>query len=1060
MTINFTFEDRKEYLIPFCRKKGYQNEYLYEIHGVFCRIASSRWRFYERSKECLVVVETDTSFVRRHDIDKKEILISKGGTYDLNILFVIDRNALLENEVYRFVNYRIKLLDRKSSKVIAEDTASLNLVLRDCCAECKAFYENELFQIKPFVKTLEYSDRNRGNWELHVADLHINRPSSNDFVFPQILSCRYEVQSGADIENKELPPIELDEFPKVVSLYVDMTNLSCPESDGELKLTVLCPDLQNLFCDDIAIEASASIPYRRAPEYNRLGVFFKDGDNELPIVCGKEYEIPQIDVLKAIGQIDDIIIRKNIVLRNLSSRAEGMVENAGVRIRDLKVGIVSSDLDRIEGMSEEEARREWAYTHESELVLNANGDYKIPVNFNLDKIGNIRIKNHKRELSWKLAISFKYWEDRYYYTQNDLGNPVVNLESLPQDINTWKSFQAVFSTCIHRTAPKCYYSVDLGTSAVVAYKMERNAINGFEVPSLIDLKTIKNNLLLAQYPDDVIKKIDNSEKRKDNSEEEHSIIASTLYLNSTSIRSNEFNFKNLLLWFSPSSGMTHPDYMYPCLKYMMGQRKVPRIPKLENPNFDSRSRDVEFVIQTVYEQLSKLYLNTSGTPLESLVLTVPNSFTPVHIEKIHNAVMDNVESLSEDMLEFVSESDAVLCSYITNTKDNDDLVRKRKEKDGEHILVYDMGAGTLDVTYAKCNIDDGTTIDIIGRIGLNKAGDYIDYLLGEILHELLSAKYSSGKNRILPEAFERVISVEPSRNTEYKDKKNLKDYLRNKVKRELKRSNARNSMPLADINGKSGYGLLGNYPSLTELENITIGDILENPKFLAYIKNCTEDVIAGLTNSYGKDMGLGKRRLIIDTIVLSGRTTSLEAIGEALRESITKHIPQNRSISYREVSGNTPLDQKTVVAKGALDYIRLKGDGIQIRKKMVYGSYGLILNPPQGDVWHLLMGEVYENPGRIELIIELNGAKEILLVHSYSISPLEDTNRMILHRLQIPPMWDGQSKKVIFHIENNMMMKYSISNIDGTNVTNYPLESHDDYYSPDLRKSLWPVIYN
>lgn len=1063
MKVTFDKPVKNEYEIPFCERMEEENDYLYRIEHVPFKLVVSSWkRFLDGHQDCTILIETedDSPFVRECGVDVNRINICGNKTYDFNLSFLIDRHAVHGERDNLSIKYKIKLQNCKSGKVIAMDNGRLDLILVDCCPECQIFYKQDFCTIIPVLESIVYSDKNRTDSALHIVDLNIAGPIDGNSLYPQELTLVCNVQVGADRECRELEVDFTGEFPKRIPLCVDMHNFSCPESESQLNITVSCAAQQNPLCEAIAIESQLSIPYKRAPEYNLLGVFFKDGNgDEIPVRSKEVYEFSHIPVLKAMGQIGDTIIKKNIVLRNLSSCAESMLEFSGVHIRNLKVGVVSDDLDRIEGMSEEEARMEWAYAHAQEIILRANGSHEIPIKFNLDKIGNIRVKNHKRELSWKLAISFEYWEDRYSYTQNVLGNTAVDLQTPMSD---WKSFQAVLSTCIHRSVPVCYYSVDLGTSAVVAYKMARNVINGFENPSLIDLKTIKNNLLLAQYPDDPVKKIDNSKKREDNSEEENSIIASTLYLNSTSIKSNEFDFKNLLLWFSPSSGMTHPDYMYPCLKYMMGQRNVPKIPKLQNRNFDPKSRDVEFVIQTVYEQLSKLYLNTSESPIESLVLTVPNSFTPVHIEKIHNAIMDNVESLSEEMLEFVSESDAVLCSYIMDTKDDGDLVRKRKTEDGEHILIYDMGAGTLDVTYAKCNIkaDGGITIDIIARTGLNRAGDYIDYLLGEILSELLFARYSSENNKILPEAFARGMSIVPSKNTEYKDKKNLKDYLRNKVKRELKKSNAKHCMPPADINGKYEYRLLGNYPPLNELGNITIGDVLGNPKFLSYIQSCTEDVIAGLTNSYGKDMGLGTKRLIIDTVVLSGRTTSLEAISEALRKSITNHIPQNRNIAYREVSGNDTLNQKTVVAKGALDYIRLKGDGIKIIKKMIYGSYGLILKHPQNDVWHPLMSEVNEKPGSIELKLDLNGVSEILLVHSYSASPLIDTNRTVLHRVQVPLEWVGTSKKVIFHIDGNMMMKYSISEIDGTNVTNYPLESHDDYYNEDLRKSLWPVIYN
>lgn len=1053
--------------IPYCNAMRC-DDYLYEIK-VPCEIVATRSRlwfcnsrlwFCNRETEYSLSVRFDEDYqiIKECSINDNVIKISGDATHCRVLSFLINRNLLTTDK--HNIRYKIELL--KGEQVAATLTASLTLCREQICSQCESFYRDAICEIVPVVETIHYSDVNYNDRKLHIANLRISDVKQCDFYYPASIDITYTVCYNNDRYDM-VEPYSLNltgGSHEEVPLYVDMKYFSCPEKDnGKLAVKVCCTT-DNKCVDRKTFSCEAFIPFLRDERYNKLAVSIRDGAVESSVLRGSENNLTDIELLNAVGHLGNVIIEKQLVFRNLATGIVNVPGANGIRVQNFKIEMVS-DLSRIEGATVDELRNEWN-CEEREFVLSPNSPERIfPIRFNLSKIKNVRCVNHSRKLKWEARVSFNYKEDRYVYRVNEMGE---NVAELITDNGNWRKFDAVLSTNLLRCPPNCYYSVDFGTSAVVVYKMFKDLINNYNPPLLVDLKTIKNNLLLAQYPDD-------ETKRKDNSESASNIIASTVYLNHLIAQSGDAlntDYKNARLWFSPSSEMTRPDCLYPCLKYMVGNSTIPPIPTPANMNRKNIPHCVQEIIKTAYEQLCRLYLQNGSNvedgnniaPIESLVLTVPNSFTPVHIAQIRKAVMDNIPSLADEMLEFVSESDSVLCSYISDTQESAELIRKRRA-DGENILIYDMGAGTLDVTYAKCSIvniannGERIQVEIIAKKGVARAGDYIDYLLGEIILDLLE------KHNVKPltkQTFERVLSIVPNtRSINYKELKNLKSYLRNKVKPILKKGNANVFLPPTE----QGNYRLFNIPEITKLGEIRIGEILEHAKFTSYIESCTKEIIEDITACYGTDMGLGTKRLLLDTLILSGRMSSLEAISDALKKSVDEYKPKRTMVSYKEFAGDK-VSQKTVVAKGALDYIRLKGTGIEIIKKPVYGKYGLIIkktNTSDSD-WELLADENVCLPFSKVFDISIEDVNQVQLVHSSSYNPLLDANRVILHRLEIPEHRNNNRKRVTFNINSDTTMSYTISNSDGTNPIPFDLQPHDDYYSSDLRKSLWPVIYD
>lgn len=82
----------------------------------------------------------------------------------------------------------------------------------------------------------------------------------------------------------------------------------------------------------------------------------------------------------------------------------------------------------------------------------------------------------------------------------------------------------------------------------------------------------------------------------------------------------------------------------------------------------------------------------------------------------------------------MSESDAVSAYYLQNW---DSFNKGRNISEDETVLVYDMGAGTLDITlFSKRKNENGKIeVNILGKIGTGKAGNYLDYIISEIINE-------------------------------------------------------------------------------------------------------------------------------------------------------------------------------------------------------------------------------------------------------------------------------------------------------------------------------------
>ncbi len=884
---------------------------------------------------------------------------------------------------------------------------------------CNKFNSCQICRIEPVP--FEYTEGTMNETRVQLATI-IMEDRAN--IVPTSLSAIY---GSVQLQHCDLGQADNNRYP----VYFDITELDYPRTDIHIKVQVNC-GLKTIIIEQ-------TIPYKASPYFNKMYVRLSHTDNLGNNILADVNDHAAVELHDVYLDNGGIII-KNFIIGNFATGSR--LPNTGVIIRNYSCNVTADDngLNRIVGRIDK-----LNVTSADEIIVNQQ--HQFPIVFDLNAIQDIRVGNGLKYLDVLLNIHFEYVEDRFSSGQNGGMFPVTQYQL---ERAQYRDFSCTMKVRIHGTQPQDWFSVDFGTSAVVAYKTT-NPGEDNTTYTPINLKELKTALIHQQYPEE-------PEKRKD-LEQPGGMIASTLYLNPLG-KDESTEFKDRKVWFSPSRGMVNPQYQLPCIKYMVGNENIPNI-NLAKDERQILPTQISEIMNSAYNQLCTHYLGAQN--INALVFTVPNTFTPLHISNIRSILMQQIQTLAYDNLEFISESDAVLCLYLNGRHRhlNDPSLVKRTQ---EHILVFDMGAGTLDLTYAECKYDSKNnynvnSVEIKGRMGINKAGNYIDYLLGEIIIDLLVKNFGISEQNVRIKALDNILTIRPV-GGDYALRRIFKDYLCNKVKTILNKDDNTNLPPLDD---EKGYQI--GYHNYEELGKITIGDIKGHNLFIKYIESCTINVMKDFASLYGSS-----GTLKLDYIFISGRTISINAIKDSLMNIIHNEIGYN-DLNYkiriiRNDKDSNNIGSKLAVAEGALNYVKLKRftTNFEIRKKIVYGNYGILLEGIEKS-WIPLINHNTKPSEDQTLVsniqIDCHQVRRIKLCHTYKMNPANDIasnnydSTTILDIYAIPISISGGHNMMTIKLEinNENDIRYDI----GPN--HIKLTPHDDYNNESLRKSLWPVIY-
>lgn len=150
---------------------------------------------------------------------------------------------------------------------------------------------------------------------------------------------------------------------------------------------------------------------------------------------------------------------------------------------------------------------------------------------------------------------------------------------------------------------------------------------------------------------------------------------------------------------------------------------------------------LEKAVESSFAALIEAYLLAEKRyRADQIIICHPNTFTRYHKEKLHRIAFrtfrNRFDIQNSNRVHLISESDAVAYYHCAEEMKNN------PRSGTERLLVYDFGAGTLDLSLIRiewekepiCYITDW---EVLGRIGVPIAGNYIDEILARLIHRLL-----------------------------------------------------------------------------------------------------------------------------------------------------------------------------------------------------------------------------------------------------------------------------------------------------------------------------------
>lgn len=725
---------------------------------------------------------------------------------------------------------------------------------------------------------------------------------------------------------------------------------------------------------------------------------------------------------------------------------------------------------------------------QSGLLLRSQKDSSISFDagFESDSIKEIRYESNGKkhyEITVRLDIEFDYYIDDLDYGFEEHDDSRRNHFRFSIDM---KLYQLPY--------PK-WLGIDFGTSAIVSEFGEDNVLN---------LHEVKDQVYASVEDEDT----------PDMFEKGTPFLSSNIvYRGNALVRARNLGVSQLLsennglpdyhalaVCLSPTTAQEDQNnrYLLPCLKLLMGYNVLPNVNSYKDFKYQSRCEDGEILQEynlitansaidedpdyaelahvnalfgEVYRELLQYYIKpcVQGEiqKVNKLVLTVPNTYTPVHLETLRKIIEESFSDMNIRDIRFVSESDAVACYYQSHWDAiNKKLKRNEKQslKDFERVLVYDMGAGTLDVTlFEKNRSEDGKLeVTVKGKIGISKAGNYLDSVLARRLAKI----YPDLEDVALPERIIDADSMEVARN--------LKSFIKNTLKPQIGHTNS------IDIPAKDAKKIGIKQKTLGTATSISIDlkeDILESQEFVSYVEDCTTAFMDNFFQFLGYNSPLQ-----IDTVILSGRSAKMKPIQKSLQQAMKKWTENSDmkmvSISSFATAQGAEFDlAKTVVVEGALNYASLYSDAdaaVSFHSSNIMACYGVIYKDEYGATKYVeLLNPRTEKPKNIvvnngmtvktyetePITLNLSATKQMILVQTYSRDTVEDWDsgkrEYITEMARIDvTVSNRRHVEVAVAVDENNSLSLLVNNVPRPNIA----PTRVDIDNISTKMSLWPLI--
>lgn len=387
----------------------------------------------------------------------------------------------------------------------------------------------------------------------------------------------------------------------------------------------------------------------------------------------------------------------------------------------------------------------------------------------------------------------------------------------------------------------------------------------------------------------------------------------------------------------------YPDRVIGSLKSWLGRSSATITLSADVQHDDADGNRVEGplrtdeVVEGAFAALASAYLDDPRHHAGRVIVTHPNTFSPIHRDRLRRCVLAGLGSRLgihlPERVELISESDAIAFQHCRNR------LREGVSRPQERILVFDLGAGTLDLTLIKVDWAVGGHVrplrwTVESRIGVPVAGNHLDRILAWQVDRLLRLPAVVDKDRfsyIFPLVSRSFTALE-SQNHHREAVRELALALRR-----AKQGEPARKIPPWDGKGPFLVKVGGNGPHLLRAKNAAAqsalptapdGDrpqlVLRDDEILLAIP---AEMVRGskplhafldfLTRTCIDELllGAGRTRADVDTVLVSGRG----ALWPGLRDTVVRQFPQADAPFLHA----KPDDMKEAVVRGAIAWQQL-----------------------------------------------------------------------------------------------------------------------------------------